>query len=117
MKNLNNKLMVACMCVYLLAAANLAFAAIDSDGGRTNPVTLTFILAVGLIFGLVVFFICRQIRLYFYQRAVVMNRQSPKESLQKYWGRSSFVWFSILSLFFGLSLCFLLIWILERDAI
>jgi len=87
------------------------------DTGRllTQPFTVTFILGLGLIFGVVVFITCRQISLFFYQRAVVMHRNSPRESLQKYWGKSCFVRAFILSLLSGFSLCAYLNWFFMHD--
>jgi len=104
------------LIVFLMATANMSMAAIDTGGG-TNPVTLSFILIVGLINGLVVFFIGRQIMLYFYQRGVILHRKSPKDSLQKYWGRFYFTVIILVSLFSCLFICGLLMWIFERDVI
>ena len=103
--------------VYLLMSASVAMAGVvtDSGGGGTNPVTLTFILGVGIIFGGVMFFVFRNIRMIFFKKAVITDSMSPKESYDKYWGKSSITTFAILALFSALALCFLLIWIIERD--
>ena len=104
----------------LLIFGNTALADIvdtNISSGVTNPVTLAFILVVGFIFGVVMFYVFRQLRLYFFQREVVLNRESPKTAFHKYWGKGSITAFSILALFAGLSLCFLLIWILERETL
>jgi len=98
------------------SSAAMAGVVTNNGGGGTNPVTLTFILAVGLVFGVVMFFVFRHIRMFFYQRAVITEGLAPKDSYDKYWGKGSITTFAILALFSALALCFLLIWILERDS-